>query len=90
MFTHGYIPDTLQQGLIITFHKGGRKSKKDPNNYRTIILSSAIELFERILLISMCAAEWLQGGFRQNTGCNMTSVMFEESCIFAKENHSKL
>ena len=25
MFTHGYIPDTLKQGLIITLHKGGRK-----------------------------------------------------------------
>ena len=42
MFTHNYIPDTLKQGLIITLHKGGRKSKKDPNNYRAITLSSAI------------------------------------------------
>ena len=51
MFTHGYIPDTLKQGLIITLHKGGRKSKKDPYNYRAITLSSAIlKLFERILL----------------------------------------
>ena len=51
MFTCGYIPDLLEQGVIITLHKGGRKSKKDPNNYRAITLSSAIlKLFERILL----------------------------------------
>ena len=32
----------------------------------------------------------LQGGFRQKTGCNMTSAMFKECCLYAKENHSKL
>ena len=51
MFTCGYIPDLLKQGVIITLHKGGRKSKKGPNNYRAITLLSAIlKLFERILL----------------------------------------
>ena len=51
MFTCRYIPDLLKQGVIITLHKGGRKSKKDPNNYRAITLSSAIlKLFERVLL----------------------------------------
>ena len=25
----------------------------------------------------------------KKTGCNMTSVMFKECCLFAKENHSK-
>ena len=32
----------------------------------------------------------LQGGFRPNIGCNMTSVMLKECCLFAKEHHSKL
>ena len=51
MFTCGYFPDLLKQGVIITLHKGVRKSKKEPNNYRAITLSSAIlKLFERILL----------------------------------------
>ena len=96
MFTCGYIPDSLKQGVIITLHKGGRKSKKDPNNYRAITLSSAIlKLFERILLkLLECNLttpfSTLQGGFRQKTGCNMTSVMLKECCLYAKENHSKL
>ena len=70
MFTCGYIPDSLKQGVIITLHKGGRKSKKDPNNYRAITLSSAIlKLFERILLkLLECnlttSFSTLQGGFR--------------------------
>ena len=96
MFTHGYIPDTLKQGLIITLHKGGRKSKKDPNSYRAITLSSAIlKLFERILLKLLennlrVPLNGLKGGFRQKIGCNMTSVMFKECFLFAKENHSNL
>ena len=32
----------------------------------------------------------LQGGFRANIGCNMTSLMVKESISYAKENHSKL
>ena len=96
MFTCGYIPDSLKQGVIITLHKGGRKSKKDPNNYRAITLSSALlKLFERILLRLLernltIPFSMLQGGFRQKTGCNMTSAMFKECCLYAKENHSKL
>ena len=31
MYNYGYIPDCL-----LTIHKGGRKSKSDPNNYRAI------------------------------------------------------
>ena len=31
MFTCGFIPNLLKQGVIITLHKGGRKAKKDPN-----------------------------------------------------------
>ena len=96
MYVNGYIPDILKQGLIITRHKGGRKSKKAPNNYRAITLSSAIlKLFERFLLRLLESnlsepLNTLQGGFRPNIGCNMTSVMLKECCLFAKEHHSKL
>ena len=55
MFTCGYIPDSLKQVVIITLHKGGRISKKDPNNYRAISFSSAIlKLFECILFKLEC------------------------------------
>ena len=51
MYKYGYIPNSLKDGIIITLHKGGRKSKTDPNNYRAITFSSAIlKLFEGILL----------------------------------------
>ncbi|MCG8112938.1 MAG: reverse transcriptase family protein [Candidatus Thiodiazotropha taylori] len=96
MYRNGYIPKPLKEGIIITLHKGGRKSKTDPNNYRAITLSSAIlKLFERILLErAQCSItkplNWLQGGFRPNIGCNMSSVMLRECILYAKENHSKL
>ncbi|MCG8048280.1 MAG: reverse transcriptase family protein, partial [Candidatus Thiodiazotropha endolucinida] len=96
MYNCGYIPDTMKKGIIITLHKGGRKSKKDPNNYRAITLtSSVLKLFERILLsfIENTLSEplnSLQGGFRPTVGCNMTSLMLKECIMFAKERHSKL
>ena len=32
----------------------------------------------------------LQGGFRPQVGCNMSSLMIKECISYAKENHSKL
>ena len=96
MYNNSYIPPSLKQGIIITLHKGGRKSKPDPNNYRAITLSSVLlKLFERIILEMVEASlskplNGLQGGFRANIGCNMTSLMVKESISYAKENHSKL
>ena len=96
MYNNSYIPPILKQGIIITSHKGGRKSKTDPNNYRAITLSfSLLKLFERILLERVEASiskplNGLQGGFRANIGCNMTSLMVKECISYAKENHSKL
>ena len=92
MYNYGYIP----QGIIITLHKGGNKSKTDPNSYRDFTLSSAIlKLFEKILLGKIENSitrplNWLQGGFRPNIGCNMTSGMLKECIVYAKENRSKL
>ena len=96
MYNMGYVPANLKKGIIITLHKGGRKSKSDPNNYRAITLSSCIlKLFERILLQRAEAAlnvpiSPLQGGFRAGLGCNMSSLMLRECISFTKENHSKL
>ena len=70
MFNYGYIPTSLKEGIIITLHKGGRKSKTDPNNYRVINLSSALlKLFELLLLekfkqLLQSPLMCLQGGFR--------------------------
>ena len=92
----GYVPANLKKGIIITLHKGGRKSKSDPNNYRAITLSSCIlKLFERILLQRAEAAlnvpiSPLQGGFRAGLCCNMSSLKLRKCISFSKENHSKL
>ena len=96
MYNHGHIPEGLKKGIIITLHKGGRKSKSDPNNYRAITLTSCIlKLFERILLQQVEASlntplNMLQGGFRAGLSCNMSSLMLKECISFTKENHSKL
>ena len=96
MYNNSYIPPSLKQGIIITLHKGGQKSKTNPNNYRAITLSSSLlKPFERILLERVEASiskplNGLQGGFRANIGCNMTSLMTKECISYAKENHSKL
>ena len=86
----------MKEGIIITLHKGGKKSKIDPNNYRAINLSSAIlKLFEKLLLEKVKSAitkplNCLQGGFRPQVGCNMSSLMIKECISYAKENQSKL
>ena len=51
MYHYSYMPKKLKYGIIITLHKGGRKKKSDPNNYRAIALSSAIlKVYELLLL----------------------------------------
>ena len=96
MYNYGFIPDCLKKGVIVTIHKGGRKSKSDLNNYKAITLISCIlKLLERILLPRVEKAmnaplHSLQGGFRAGLGCSMSSLMLKECISFAKENHSKL
>ena len=65
MYTLSHTPVEMKRGNIITLHKGGRKRKDDPNNYRGITLLPVIlKLYERILLhrISFTALskEWHQ------------------------------
>ena len=65
----------MKRGTIITLHKGGRKTKKDPQNYRVISLTSAVlKLFERLILDKLydCLEKpfnYMQGGFRP-CGCD--------------------
>jgi len=50
MLRSSHIPDKRKRGIIITFHKGGKKRKDDPNCYRAITLSSCVlKLFEIII-----------------------------------------
>ena len=44
MLNYGYIPTNLKEGIIITLHKGGRKSKKD-QNYCAITLKIVWKTF---------------------------------------------
>jgi len=78
MIRSGYIPDKIKEGEIITLHKGGRKSKSDPNKYRAITLSpSILKVYETILLhrgrdkITQSLNK-MQGGFQEQLGCLIT------------------
>ena len=96
MYNHGYILDCLKKGVIVTILKGGQKSKSDLNNYRAITSASGVlKLLERILLPRVenamnASLNSLQGRFRADLGCRMSSLMLKECIAFAKENYSKL
>ena len=96
MLKFSYTPENMKEGIIITLHKGGKKSKKDPNNYRAITLSSVfLKLFEKVIVDQLktdnkLMINKLQGGFQEKMGCIMTSFAFRECLHFSKENHSKL
>ena len=96
MYYYSYIPPKLKEGEIITLFKGGNKVKHDPCSYRAITLSSVIlKLYEKLLLVKLKNISGfdiniMQGGFRENMGCLMTSFALRECITFAKENRSKL
>ena len=96
MYSLTYAPVEMKRGTIITLHKGGRKRKDDPNNYRAITLSSVLlKIYERILLHRLESnfterLDKLQGGFQKHIGCLMTSFSVKEAISFCKENNSKL
>ena len=79
MLRLSYTPVSMNRGIIITLHKGGKKLKNDPNNYRAITLSpTMLKLYENILLLRSKAnilsnLNIQQGGFQENLGCSMTS-----------------
>ncbi|MES9884072.1 MAG: reverse transcriptase family protein [Sedimenticola sp.] len=96
MIKLSHTPADMKQGIIITLHKGGRKRKDDPNNYRGITLSSCLlKLYERLLLHRIHNADSdqisaLQGGFQKGFSCVMTSYLLRECMSYAKEQGSKL
>ena len=96
MLKTSYTPDIMKKGSIITLHKGGSKSKLDPNNYRAITLSSVLlKLYERVLLTRIersgqVKIHALQGGFQKNSNCLMTSFLVREGSRYAREHNSKL
>ena len=91
MLRSGNIPDKMKQGEIITLHKGGRKSKGDPNNYRAITLSSSILKVYEMILLHRCkdkivkTLSKLQGGFQDQLGCVMTSFTLRECLHHSRE-----
>ena len=96
MLKNSYTPDTMKRGSIITLHKGGNKSKRDPNNYRAItLLSVLLKLYERVILSRIEQSEqvkihYLQGGFQKNSNCLMTSFHVREGSCYSLEHNSKL
>ena len=87
---------SMNRGIIITLHKGGKKLKNDPNNYRAITLSpTMLKIYENILLLRSKAnilsnLNIQQGGFQENLGCSMTSFSLKECILYGKEDKSKV
>ena len=85
---YSHTPVQMKFDLIITLHKGNRKRKDVPDNYRAISLSLTLsKLYERILLNrieSMFTADALQGGFQKQRGCLFTSFLLRESVASLK------
>ena len=83
----------MKKGVILTLFKGGNKRKDNPNNYRVITLSSVLlKLLERILLTRIEIFDTivppihsLQGGFKKQQGCVMTSFLSEKHCSMRKK-----
>ena len=90
------MPDSLNRGVIIILHKGGRERKDDPNNYRAIILTSVLLKLYEMVLLHRCKSNMLkglrtqQGGFQEHLGCTITSFVVRECIYFTHEQHSKL
>ena len=96
MLRHGYVPNIMKRGVIVTLHKGSNKRKDNPDNYRAITLTSVImKLFETIIL-NRCKENILQninmqqGGFQDGLSCLMTSFILRESIYFAREHGSNI
>ena len=93
-----YAPKDMKRGVIITLFKGGNKRKDNPDNYRAITLSSVVlKLLERILLTRIELFDdihppihSLQGGFKKEQGCLMSSFLVREAIQYAQEKGSKV
>ncbi|MCG8048788.1 MAG: reverse transcriptase family protein [Candidatus Thiodiazotropha taylori] len=93
-----YSPKEMKKGVIVTLFKGGNKRKDNPDNYRAITLSSVLlKLLERILLTRIQLFDTivpsihsLQGGFKKQQGCVMTSFLVREAVQYAREKGSKV
>ena len=96
MLRLSHTPVLMNKGIIITLHKGGKKLKNDPNNYRAITLSPTIlKIYENVLLMRskeniLSKLNLQQGGFQENLGCSMTSFSLKECILYGKENKSKV
>ena len=77
----------MKRGVIVTLFKGGNRRKDNPDNYRAITLSSVLhKLVESILLTCIELFDEisppihpLQGGFKKQQGCLMTSFFCQGS-----------
>lgn len=96
MLRRGHIPIDMKKGEIITLHKGGKKDKCNPDNYRAITLSSVILKIYEMILLKNCEQQILdklnkqQCGFQKQLGCDLTSFVLHETVHYARENSSQI
>jgi exonuclease III len=87
IISYEYIPDSFRYGICIPLHKGGKKTKDNPDHYRKItLLPTLSKLFETLLLNR--ADKWLiadnklgelQGAAHEGASCLHTSLLLRET-----------
>ncbi|KAH3869754.1 hypothetical protein DPMN_032924 [Dreissena polymorpha] len=78
----------MKEGDIIMLHKGGRKRRDEPSNYRASILLKVYEmvLIDRCKGNKMTSIRRLQGGFQDGLGCILTSLSLRECLNYSREH----
>ena len=83
MLIHGYLPNSMTDGIIVPIVKGKLASRSDMSNYRGITLSSTISKILELVLADKCKSNLqssnLQFGFKQKHSTTMCSFLVRET-----------
>ena len=91
-----HCPVDMKRGVISVLHKGNKKDRRDPNNYRAISLcSTLLKVYEKIIIKRvepqlLANIHPLQGGFQKLLSPLFTAFLAREATYHAIENNSKL
>jgi len=94
------VPPTMNNGIVITILKHGKKNKSDPNNYRGIVLLPVIyKLFEKVTLkrmldqlesVNELYPDPLQAAYQKQLSSLNTSFVLTETIKYNQERGSKV
>ena len=83
MLIHGYLPNSMTDGIIVPIVKDELASRSEMSNYRSVTLSSTISKILELELADMCKSNLqssnLQFGFKQKHSTTMCSFLVRET-----------